>query len=989
MKKKSIAISVGLSKSVAITLLLLNAERSMAQQVHANGSTESVSGTIDTGILSYMSGYGLFAEKGGTIQSTGPVTIKTGGPSANPVNAETGGKILLTDGATIRGTGSTTMGLSAAGTDSEIIVNNANVEVTGTDSIGARVVDNGLIRATGGAITGKKGVYALTGGKFIGKDVAITATGTGTWFKHGVEVNTKGSVELTGGSVTTMGERSAGLYVINSDTNSISLTANGTRIKTSGLNARGAEINVGKMHLENVSIHTTGTGGDGVWVDGINDINSSSGTAGSSVLTMNGGSIVTESANAYGLTALSQGRITASQVNVQTLGDSSMGAVAQFGGKVILDGGSITTAGSQAHGLFVVGVGGPTGATPVAARIEASGINITTRGDNAYGAYMRSAAELQLDSTNITTYGANASGLIASTYQVGGANKATITNSTITSKQAAGIRVVGSTAADASTLEVSLTNSTVSGKTNVIEVDGAAGNVAILKLTADNSVLNGAARLRSGNTSDMTLKNKSMWNMSGDSTLSSLSLSGSSVVYTNSGNFSPMTLTVKNNFDSSNGTIQLNTILGDDNSLTDKLLVEGNTTGTGNIRIKNAGGSGAQTINGIKIIDVLGVSNANFYLNGDYVIQGQQAVVGGAYAYTLHKKGINSPNDGDWYLRSQLIEQQEVPLYQAGVPSYEAYPQALLELNTLATLQQRLGNRVWNDASGINAGNNDAVLTGAWGRMEGSRHSIKPAISDSQTNYDSNIYKLQAGVDALLHEDAASGQLIGGLFAQYINGRTATSSPFGAGKINTNAYGVGATLSWFGNNGLYVDNQLQFNIYDSDLNSKLTGAALVNGNNGSGYAISSELGLDLKQESGWTLTPQAQLIYSKVKFDSFKDAFGTQVTLDKGASLLGRLGLSIAHESASLDGSGKARHQRHYAIANLYNEFLDGTRVDVAGVGFANRNERLWGGIGAGTSYSWADGKYMVYGQGMLNTSLKNFGDSYTFTATFGIRMAF
>ncbi|MFC7286784.1 autotransporter outer membrane beta-barrel domain-containing protein [Herminiimonas glaciei] len=962
----------------------------MAQQVHADGSTESVSGTIDTGILSSMSGYGLFAEKGGTIQSTGPVTINTGGPRANPVNAESGGKIFLTDGATIRGTGISTIGLSATGTDSEITVNNADVEVNGTDSIGASAVDNGLIRATGGAITGEKGVYAFTGGKFIGKDVAITASGTGTWFKHGVEVNTKGSVELTGGSVTTTGERSAGLYVINSDTTAISLTANGTRIKTSGLNARGAEINVGKMHLENVSIHTTGSGGDGVWVDGINDINSSSGTAGSSVLTMNGGSIVTESANAYGLTALSQGRITASQVNVQTLGDSSMGAVAQFGGKVILNGGSITTSGSLAHGLFVAGMGGPTGATRVAARIEASGINITTTGDNAYGAYMRSASELQLNNTNITTYGADASGLIASTYQVGGASKASITNSTITSKQAAGIRVVGNTAADATTLEVSLTNSTVSGKTNVIEVDSnAPGYVAILKLTADNSILNGATRLGSGNTSDMTLKNQSVWNISGDSTLSNLSLSNSSVVYTNSGNFSPTTLTVKNNFDSADGTIQLNTVLGDDNSLTDKLVVEGDTNGTAKVRIRNAGGRGAQTINGIKIIDVVGASNAKFSLSSDYVIQGEQAVVGGAYAYTLHKNGITDPNDGDWYLRSQLMPQQEIPLYQAGVPSYEVYPQTLLQLNTLATLQQRVGNRQWADTTGLSAGDNRTVRTGTWGRMEGSHHRIRPATSDSQTNYNSNIYKLQAGVDTLLYENAASGQLIAGVLAQYSNGRTATYSPFGAGKINTNGYGVGATLSWFGNNGLYVDNQLQFNIYDSDLSSKLTGASLIHGNNGSGYALSSELGLDIKQESGWTLTPQVQLIYSKVKFDSFKDAFGAQVTLDKGASLLGRLGLSLAHEKKSLDSAGKSSSQRNYAIVNLYNEFLDGTRVDVAGVGFANRNERLWGGIGAGTSYSWADGKYMVYGQGMLNTSLKNFGDSYTFSATLGIRMAF
>ena len=536
------------------------------------------------------------------------------------------------------------------------------------------------------------------------------------------------------------------------------------------------------------------------------------------------------------------------------------------------------------------------------------------------------------------------------------------------------------------------TRQIVKDKIYRINGDMLARNSGIIDLwMGEHSAFTGKANAETNGVINLNLRGaNSVWNMTGNSTLTNLSLGDSSLIYTHSGNFSPMTLTVRNNFDAADGTIQLNTVLGDDNSQTDKLLVAGDTSGSAKIRIKNAGGGGAQTIQGIKIIDVAGASNANFSLSGDYLIHGEQAVVGGAYAYTLHKNGLNSPNDGDWYLRSQLIEQNNVPLYQAGVPSYEVYPQALLELNALASLQQRVGNRQWADgnSSGISGGDNDAVRTGAWGRVEGSHHSIKPAVSDSQANYNSNLYKLQAGVDALLHEDP-SGQLIGALFAQYINARTATASPFGAGKINTNGYGVGATLSWFGTNGVYVDNQLQYNRYDSDLSSRLTGASLVHGNDGSGYALSSEIGVALKQAAGWTLTPQAQLIYSKVKFESFHDAFGAQVTLDQGSSLLARLGLSLAHEQTSQDGSGKASHQRHYAIVNLYNEFKNGTRVDVAGVGFANRNERLWGGIGAGTSYSWADGKYTVYGQGLLNTSLNHFGDSYTFTATLGLRMAF
>lgn len=132
------------------------------------------------------------------------------------------------------------------------------------------------------------------------------------------------------------------------------------------------------------------------------------------------------------------------------------------------------------------------------------------------------------------------------------------------------------------------------------------------------------------------------------------------------------TLTVTGNYTGNGGTVLLNTALGGDGSITDRLVVQGATSGTSTLRIANIGGSGAQTVEGIKVIDIAGASNGNFALQGDYVINGQQALVGGAYAYTLQKNGVGTPADGDWYLRSSLIDPlgpaAAGPLYQAGVP---------------------------------------------------------------------------------------------------------------------------------------------------------------------------------------------------------------------------------------------------------------------------------------------------------------------------------
>jgi len=446
------------------------------------------------------------------------------------------------------------------------------------------------------------------------------------------------------------------------------------------------------------------------------------------------------------------------------------------------------------------------------------------------------------------------------------------------------------------------------------------------------------------------------------------------------------TLTVAGDYTGNGGTVFLNTELNGDNSATDRLHIRGNSAGQSQLVVRNVGGSGAQTVEGIRVIEVDGNSGAEFALSGDYVIEGQQAVVGGAYAYTLHKNGVSAPNDGAWYLRSQLKNLgPDQPLYQAGVPVYEAYPQALLALNTVSTMQQRLGNRLWRTGAQSNAdiASRTDPNTGSWVRLEGAAERYDPTRSSSMTSYDVDRYKMQGGVDALLRE-TASGRLFGGLNLHYSNGRTKVSSVYGNGRINTDGYGVGASLTWYGDNGVYIDNQAQVTFYDSKLASTTAARTLVHGNDGTGYVLSTEVGRRYAISPGWTVTPQAQVMYSKVSFDDFTDTFGTAVTLDKGKSVRGRLGLSLDYESA-----GQGKRMRSYGIVNLYNEFLDGTRVDVAGTAFASANERLWGGIGVGTSYSWADGKYTVYGEGSANTSLNRFGDSYAIAGNVGVRIAF
>ncbi|MER9656223.1 autotransporter outer membrane beta-barrel domain-containing protein [Mesorhizobium sp. M0152] len=452
--------------------------------------------------------------------------------------------------------------------------------------------------------------------------------------------------------------------------------------------------------------------------------------------------------------------------------------------------------------------------------------------------------------------------------------------------------------------------------------------------------------------------------------------------------------TVGGNYIGQGGQLLIDTYLGSDGSASDLLVVNGDTSGATSLFVANAGGPGAVTVgNGILVVQVDGASNGTFTLGGP--------AIAGAFEYRLFKNGVTDPIDGDWYLRTT---------YSSSTPTYEAYPQVLLELNGLPTLQQRVGNRYWNEPAPVPDtvfckdaskdfkcmvtddqadyyadGKATIEQNAIWARIEGAHGHVESDRSTTDAQYDFDLWKLQAGVDGLLAE-TDSGKLIGGINVHYGQASADTFSPNGNGDISSKGYGVGATLTWYGENGFYVDGQGQFSWYDSDLGSDELGS-LVKGNNATGYALSLEAGKRIQLHDGWSLTPQAQLVYSSVDFDSFIGPSGETVSLDDGDSLKGRLGISADHERSWKDGDGKLRRTHVYGIANVYHEFLDGTAVSVWGTNLANEANAWTGELGVGGSYNWNDDKYSVYGELDASTSLDNFGDSHKLGGTLGLRV--
>ncbi len=110
--------------------------------------------------------------------------------------------------------------------------------------------------------------------------------------------------------------------------------------------------------------------------------------------------------------------------------------------------------------------------------------------------------------------------------------------------------------------------------------------------------------------------------------------------------------TIRGNYRGEGGALYLRTVLGADDSVTDRLVIDGGAaSGTTGIGILNAGGGGATTAaDGILVVQAL---------NGATTAPGAFSlfapVSAGAYEYFLFKGGVSAGTGENWYLRSSRV----------------------------------------------------------------------------------------------------------------------------------------------------------------------------------------------------------------------------------------------------------------------------------------------------------------------------------------------
>ncbi|HBK1053822.1 fibronectin-binding autotransporter adhesin ShdA [Salmonella enterica] len=375
------------------------------------------------------------------------------------------------------------------------------------------------------------------------------------------------------------------------------------------------------------------------------------------------------------------------------------------------------------------------------------------------------------------------------------------------------------------------------------------------------------------------------------------------------------TLYVDGNYTGNGGSLYLNTVLGDDDSATDKLVITGDASGTTDLYI-NGIGDGAQTTNGIEVVDVGGVSTSDAFVL-------KNEVNASLYTYRLYW----NESDNDWYLASKAQSDDDdsggdvtpsdggddggdvtpsddggdggdvtppddggdvAPQYRADIGAYMGNQWMARNLQ-MQTLYDREGSQYRNADGSV------------WARFKAGKAESEAVSGNIDMN--SNYSQFQLGGDILAWGNGQQSITVG-VMASYINADTDSTGNRGAdgsqftSSGNVDGYNFGVYATWFADaqthSGAYVDSWYQYGFYNNSVESGDAGSESYDS---TANAVSLETGYryDIALNNGNTvsLTPQAQVVWQNYSADSVKDNYGTRIDGQDGDSWTTRLGLRV------------------------------------------------------------------------------------------------
>ncbi|MEN3929856.1 autotransporter outer membrane beta-barrel domain-containing protein [Microvirga sp. W0021] len=465
--------------------------------------------------------------------------------------------------------------------------------------------------------------------------------------------------------------------------------------------------------------------------------------------------------------------------------------------------------------------------------------------------------------------------------------------------------------------------------------------------------------------------------------------------------FAGDTLTITGNYTGNNGRLVINTMLGDDDFPTERLIINGAASGQTQVTVVNIGGDGDQTMgNGIMIVQATESTPDAFVL--------ANRVAAGAYEYSLYRGGL-IPSDQNWYLRSTYTplptpdnpNPQPEPAIRSEVAVAMTIAPLALEYGytMLGTLHERVGETGMKtltpvkDARLVNCNdpaqnfrciiyspvqeNQTKWASSGWARLFGDRGLHRPDnFMRRGPNYSYTFSGIQAGLDIYAREQTDGTLDKAGIYIGYgqisadITGQRGTK----AGTVDMDAYTLGAYWTHISAMGWYTDAVVQGTWYSADARSTDNQRIKPNG-----FSIlaSLEAGYSFRLNNGWAIEPQAQIVYQNISFNNARDAYGL-VRFSNNDSLRGRLGIRVT-KTWNMGDEATPRLLTTWLRANIWHEFLGKTRTSYGSLDgsdftpFHSYLKGTWAEVGAGASMQMTEA-VNLFATGSYNRALDNKG---------------
>ncbi|OLL27507.1 hypothetical protein BTH42_32205 [Burkholderia sp. SRS-W-2-2016] len=422
-------------------------------------------------------------------------------------------------------------------------------------------------------------------------------------------------------------------------------------------------------------------------------------------------------------------------------------------------------------------------------------------------------------------------------------------------------------------------------------------------------------------------------------------------------------------------TVTMNTLINPGgplaNQLTDRLLVEGNTSGTTLVTVKplaeSPGGTTSPTgvidaSEGISIVQVAGNSTQQaFALPGGYVVAPSSPHEYRLYAYgpgSSHGPADaaqalvgNGGNHWDYRLQSAYVTPEgpvdpEPPALNGGqvdpevvipsearpevVPQVAAYvtaPAALLYAGMIDmdSLHRRLGEIRDDQALDRDGGPGEMFI-----RAYGGNFNYSTNIAFKNFGYDASgdYSAIQFGANALRYRTE------GGLWRFGLAGSVGwlhfePQAVDGPSSSRSDVYRLSGYGTYQSRQGWYVDSIVSVGWFNGTVNTSSRGEAMkLEGND---YAASLEAGYPFALPYHLNIEPQLQLVGQHLSFHNAVDADGLPVNIGSQNQVTGRLGVRVTRPVDVVSG-----RVTPYLGVDVLHAFADGTVVQVGDEGFTS-----------------------------------------------------